>query len=291
MLAGSRWLGPYRRFLALTGAAARVPGGPNVGAVQQLSPTVQWIGPGTTVKVGGHQIPGGLLYVGRGLRAATGGGVEPALIDGSLPVRGRNPDHDGSTMGYWPSYADIKPQARAAYLSWLAGGRRDPDAYIGYVFLFFYGLERRALVDLPRDPSLTWEVPYLRAEVQRLLDLYRTNNSFRGYATGLLDVLDLQGTQGASGQASPPTLLAEHRYQPPTSLIVEIGSFASNNNPVPAEWALAWAWYHPEIHLRTPATRCTEEFAALFKSRYTAAHKDGIVVQTGKKRVGLVLRR
>lgn len=257
------------------------------GGVQQLSRTVQWIGPGTSTNISGQLVPGGMLYVGRGLRAATGSGIEPALIDPTLSVRGSRPDHSGATMGYWPTYADINPQARAAYLSWLAGGRRDPNAYIGYVFLFFYGLERRALVDIPKDSSLLWEVPHLRAEVQRLLGLYRANNSFRGYASRFLDVLDLQGSQGESGNAKPPALEVAHRYEPPTALAVEIGSFAADGKPVPADWALAWAWYHPEIHLRTPATRCPEEFATLFKARYTKSHQDGITVRATKKQIGV----
>ena len=252
-----------------------------------MSRTVQWIGPGASTNVSGQLIPGGMLYVGRGLRAATGSGIEPALIDPTLSVRGSRPDHSGATMGYWPTYADINPQARAAYLAWLAGGRRDPDAYIGYVFLFFYGLERRALVDIPRDSSLLWEVPHLRVEVQRLLDLYRSNNSFRGYASRFLDVLDLQGSQGQSGSAQPPPLEVANRYEPPTALKIEIGSFAADGKPVPADWALAWAWYHPEIHLRTPATRCPEEFAALFKARYTKTHQDGITVRATKKQIGV----
>lgn len=226
-----------------------------------------------------------MLYVGRGLRDATGSGIEPALIDPTLSVRGSRPDHNGATMDYWPTYADIDPRARAAYLSWLAGGRRDPNAYIGYVFLFFYGLERRALVDIPREASLLWEVPLLRAEVQRLLGLYRSNSSFHGYASRFLDVLDLQVSQGESANAEPPSLEVAHRYEPPTALAVEIGSFAAAGQPVPADWALAWAWYHPEIHLRTPATRCPEEFATLFKARYTKAHQDGITVRATKKQI------
>ncbi|GAA1450995.1 TerB N-terminal domain-containing protein [Mycobacterium cookii] len=257
------------------------------GGVQQLSRTAQWIGPGASTNIGGQLIPGGMLYVGRGLRAATGSGVEPALIDPTLTVRGSRPDHSGATMSYWPTYADINPQARAAYLSWLAGGRRDPNAYIGYVFLFFYGLERRALVDIPRDSSLLWEVPHLRAEVQRLLDLHRSNSSFCGYASRFLDVLDLQGSQGGSGNSKPPALDLTRRYEPPIALAVEVGSFAADRKPVPADWALAWAWYHPEIHLRTPATRCREEFATLFKARYTKSHQDGITVRPTKKQIGV----
>lgn len=256
--------------------------------VQQVSRHAHWIGPGTTTTVAGTPIPGGMLYIGRGLSSATNGGTEPALIDPSLKTNPRRPDHRGSSMGYWPSYHEITPEARAAYLAWLAGGRRDPHAYIGYVFLFFYGLERRALADIAGDPNLAWELPPIRAEVKRLIDLYRDNGSFRGYATRFLDVLDLQiASSSPDGAAAPPPLERENKWQPPTSLLVELGAFAADGRPVPADWALAWAWYHPEVHLRTPATRCTEEFAALFQARYTAAHGDGLVARPGREKVAL----
>jgi len=56
-------------------------------------------------------------------------------------------------MDYWPSYCEVSPRARAAYLRWLEDGRRDESTYIGYVFLFFYGLERRLLGDLGGNVS------------------------------------------------------------------------------------------------------------------------------------------
>ena len=89
-------------------------------------------------------------------------------------------------MGYWPSYSTIAPACRAAYLQWLADGRHAPDAYIGYVFLYFYGLERRLLVDSQRSAAARAERETLVAEVGRLLRIYGTNGSFRGYAEGLL---------------------------------------------------------------------------------------------------------
>ena len=72
---------------------------------------------------------------------------EPALIDPGLSVDTRAPDYAGTKMGYWPSYSSIPADCRAAYLHWLLDGRYAPGAYIGYVFLYFYGLERRLLVD------------------------------------------------------------------------------------------------------------------------------------------------
>lgn len=255
---------------------------PPGGGIQRISRTAQWVGPGGSAAFKGHSFPGGMVYIGRGLQAVDRSGTEPALIDLTLPVRANKPDHSGSTMGYWPSYDAITPEARAAYLSWQAGGRCAPNTHIGYVFLFFYGLERRALVDIPADPSQRWELPLIKAEVQRLDALYGVGTSFSGYASRFLAVLDLQMSHDDSEQPEPPPLIKEHRYEVPMGLTVEIGSFAADAHPIPADWALAWAWYHPEIHLRTPATRCPEEFATLFKARYTKAHKDGITVRPTK---------
>lgn len=248
--------------------------------VHQVGPNAQWYGPGTTAYVNGTALPGGMLYVGRSL-AAPDRSPEPALINPTLKVDTRSPDLFGSTMGYWPAYGDISPRARGAYLNWLAGGRTSPTAYIGYVFLFFYGLERRALVDIARNPQLRWELPHLRAEVTRLLDLYGDNSSFRGYATRFLDVLDFQNAEHGTAIQTPP-LTRTALWEPPASLLIELGSFAADGKPLPAAWALAWAWYHPEVHLRTPAFRCTDEFADLFKRRYADAHRDGLTIRATK---------
>ena len=53
-----------------------------------------------------------------------------ALIDVRLPVGASG---NGEDMPYWPSYSDIPPSSRYAYLRWLSGGRRDQDARLGLV--------------------------------------------------------------------------------------------------------------------------------------------------------------
>lgn len=247
-----------------------------VGKVHQVTPAAQWFGPEASARVAGQNLPGGMLYVGKGLPAPSAA-IDPALVDPSLKVDRRSPDRHGQTMGYWPSYDSISPGARAAYLDWLAGGRRDPSAYIGYVFLYFYGLERRALIDIANDPSLRWELPHLRTEVVRLIDVYDNNYSFRNYATRFLDALELLSATDKPA-TDPPTLTKELSWvEPPLSLQIRLGLFAAQQQPVPADWALAWAWTHPDIHLRTAAHRCTTEFAALFAIRYAEQYGDGIV--------------
>lgn len=146
-----------------------------------------WISPGQTVNVHGLELPGGMLYVGAGLPGANIGrsSVEPALINPALPIDRLQPDYAGHHMDYWPSYAEIPPASRAAYLEWLAHGR-PAGAYIGYVFLFFYGIERRVLVDARTSAQARAEIPALLTEVERLLELYAANNSFRRYASDFL---------------------------------------------------------------------------------------------------------
>ena len=141
----------------------------------------KWVQPGQTVKIGKHEIQGGLFYSGGRLMGLDGYTAESSLIDSTLKVDSKSPDYSGDNMGYWPSYGHISSSSRAAYIEWLASDRNDPDCYIGYVFLYFYGIERRLLVDgsdIPTSERIT-----LVDELHRLKRIYGTNRSFNGYVT------------------------------------------------------------------------------------------------------------
>ena len=209
-----------------------------------------WVPPGGRATVRGIELPGGMIYLGSRLAPTAGiRRVDPALID---PALATSPSHlsNGDGMGYWPSYSDIGPSNRGAYLSWLAGGRRDPSAYIGYVFLFFYGLERRVLVD-------RGDIAPIRAEVRRLLSIYSGNNSFRGYATDFLTV----------------TLLDRLASIDDNTLHSELGELAPDNGTAIAGFL---AWY--QMHRRPlPA-----QYAALVAASMEDA-KRGVVVKRSRK--------
>ena len=185
---------------------------------------------GQAAHAGGYTIHGGLVYAGSGLAAEKGGMPEPALIDPRLPVDTRNPDYAGTKMGYWPSYASIPPDCRAAYLHWLLDGRRAPVAYIGYVFLYFYGLERRLLVDSQWSPAARAEHPALVREVERLLRIYGANGSFSGYASDLLRFLSLGG--GLRRYLSPPPEQQEG-WELPFELRLGLGQLAADAGRCP----------------------------------------------------------
>ena len=246
-----------------------------------------WIPPGRDANVAGYTIRGGMVYVGSGLASINGLRVEPALIDPSLAVRRMNPDRAGASMPYWPSYSSISSEARAAYLEWLSAGRRDPNACIGYVFLFFYGLERRALVDAPASAAAKDDIAPIKKEIEQLLQVYGSNNSFRRYATQLLDVLSTLGT--ADGLVEPP--VERSGYDLPLATRVGIGRLITAGQAIPANWA--WSWYvtHPETgsRTRTLMRRCAREFADLFRVRYEREYDGGLRLKPNQSKLKMAI--
>ena len=216
-----------------------------------------------------------MVYFGAGLRPVSGyrGDIEPALLDPHRKVSSNRSDHSGQLMGYWPSYSSIDPASRAAYLHWLAQGRQDPGAYIGYVYLFFYGIERRVLVDARDSEQAKGEIDGLLAEVERLLQIYGGSNSFRGYARSFLAMARLLYRPIDLATLQPPR--SREGWEIPLSVKIALGAFAAEDKPIPPEWAYTWAICSPDIRLRTPAQRCPDEFGELFKIRYVEAFKDG----------------
>lgn len=270
----------------LRSAPAAVPAQP-VQSRARRSPQCEgdrfWIPAGESVTVSGRNI-GGMVYTGSGLKPMHlyRGDVEPALIDPRQRVSWSQPDHEGRLMSYWPYYTWIPPASRAAYLHWLSGGRKDPAAYIGYVFLFFYGIERRVLVDAQQSDEARSEVDGLLKEVERLLGVYGGNRSFQGYAGAFLSVSRLL-YRGVDPSALQPPRRRES-FMIPLSLKIGLGAFVAEDKPIPPEWAFGWVISHPEIRLRTAAQRCPEEFEALFKIRYAEAFPEGgLRIKPGKK--------
>jgi uncharacterized tellurite resistance protein B-like protein len=250
-------------------------------ASKQKSDT-RWVPAGESVTVAGFSLPGGMLYVGSALGRYDA--QEPSLLNPKLRIAKSYVDIEERLMSYWPSFHSISPEARRGYLQWLEGGRRDPLADTGYVFLFFYGLERRTLVDAVSDPQVKAEIPLIVKEVQQLLSIYGESRSFRGYAEGFLDYLSNQ-TLDPSLYLGPPPDAVAYSYEMPLPLRIGLGQHAANKRPLDATWALAWALADPNISKRTPVTRCKNVFAALFKLKYASTHPAGLMLAQNKTKL------
>lgn len=230
----------------------------------------EWVPRGETVTIAGLAVPGGLIWVGGSLPCRDDRSRnENCLIDPKLTVATK-PDVSGQYMSYWPSYSDISPSSRRAYLDWLAGPRNDPAAYIGYVFLYFYGLERRLMLD---DAASDRDI--VRAEVERLLSIYGDNHSFRRYATELLSA----ETIARGGVEANPAI--DHDiagYEVPLGIKIALGLRVRDGRPIEPDLLLAFVRTHPDTNLRTPARRASAELRDLFVAEVARTYPNGVKV-------------
>lgn len=261
-----------------TGIQPNTPSGPRNASVGR-SPPARWVRAGEPVKFGNAQLSGGMFYYGDWVPVA-GGGTRQYAVNPKLPASGSS-DVEGRSMPYWPSYADISPAARRAFLDWMAGGRQDPAYGVGLVFLFFYGLEHRLFVEGGDD------APLLVREVERLLAIYGANNSFNGYATNFLDFAWLaQGGRPELQNLSPER---SGGAEMDLSTRLYLGERLAASPALSAEDALRWVLAMPDTYLRTPAVRCFDEFVELWRLRFAQRYPAGLPV-TGKDRISLRYR-
>lgn len=244
----------------------------------------RWVHPGESIEIAGLNLPGGMLYVGGKLKAPNEGN-EPCLISGQLTVA-RVGNYRTRQMGYWPSYAEASPEERRAYLTWLSDGRSAPDCDIGYVFLFFYGLERRVIVDSRNDPAARNDWPAIHDELRRLIAIYgEKSESFNRYAGELLSWLAL-GERSIQLYKQPVPDFPR-TYELPPYLRLTLGQAALDRAPLPAQLALAWIRLSPDCYLRTAAIRCPDEFERLFAQRYHELFGAGLVLPKNRTKLKL----
>lgn len=243
-----------------------------------------WIAEGRSETVDGFAT-GSFVYVGNVLRTLNGLSTEPSLINPALPVDRSLANTTGIGMSYWPSYSSVSSASRRAYLQWLACGRNDPNAYIGYVFIFFYGLERRVYEFTQSHGSNADEVLAIGREVARLFRLYSPGSgSFRSYASALLDLIATLEPRARdiarSGEA--------HAFGPSSRWRLALGELALASKPIPAGHALEWV--RSSYSLATPAQRCAREFELLFHIRYAKRFGEGMLITPNKTCLDLTYR-
>ncbi|MEJ2862829.1 tellurite resistance TerB family protein [Actinomycetospora flava] len=218
----------------------------------------QWAGAGEPVVVAGATLEG--IY--------TGPATAPEVIDPGLPVDFGAPDWEADSVIGPPHYGELTPAARAAFLVWQRTGRRAEQAPAVWALLHLYGLERRILVDGDSDPELS-------REAAALGETYGSDPEVARVAKAL---------GGHRRPDSPPPLDDE---PVPDVLQVELGHRALASEPVDADWALAWAWFHPDIARREAAKRVPEDFARLWRYRFIERHPEGLPIRPRRRRLTL----
>jgi tellurite resistance protein len=241
------------------------------GRRTDASPLVPWVAPGMSVTVAGRTLTGGLIYVGTQL--SRGYRTDPSLINPSLPVAATvNPAEDLRTS-YWPDYASLSPNARCAYLNWLAGGRVDRNIDTAFLVLFFYGLERRLFLD-----QAIAEAAELVGEVERLMSLYGDRSPFGFHAQNFLTgaALLLRRPLPPVAPSSPGEAIYGDM---PLSTRCHLGTVLAQGRPLQSDDALLWILGTPEARLRTSGQRCFAELRNLFSIAFSARHPNGLAVR------------
>jgi uncharacterized tellurite resistance protein B-like protein len=236
-----------------------------------------WKKPKESVHIGVYKITGGFFYYGGQLNTLDKYGTESSLVDDTLPIENAPMTYSDDSLGYWAKYSELSAKGRGAYLEWLSSERNNPDTPIGYIFIYFYGIERRLLVDFNRGNVSDEECYSLYEEVLRLRNIYGENSSFYGYATNLIEYLSIIAPHIVSIDDSAivdsyHSLLFRYRL----ATVVKAGEAISPT------LALAWIEGYQEYNFRTPARRCKNEFEKLFIDRYIEKFGNGMKIKPNK---------
>ncbi len=239
--------------------------------------SLQWYPPGQTVLFEDLTLLGGMFYSTPLALDRTG---EPSAIVTTAKVS-KYSDAPSWDVGYYPAYENLLPSQRRTYLEWLAAGRRDQrpeERALGYLFLYFYGLERRIILDKDRDPALI-------EELLALLGHYTPHHKSRSLRSYFLSLAHygsrLIGTdqyryfwprffeidEGKTGDEAMKLVLAN---------LCELGE--------PMHWSIAYrlAMASPASRKSVVVCRAQQEFWTLFQTRYENDFSGGMNLKAAK---------
>jgi tellurite resistance protein len=237
--------------------------------------TSRFVGLGMRIEVAGRQLDSPLVYV-----APTTAAIDASTVVTSLPV-GRA--ERALPLTYWPSYFEASPDQRARYLDWLAAGRRDHEIDVGYLFMTFYGFERRALLDEADHEAVV-------AEVQRLLEERGSSEpSFLGYATSFLAFTTWRRLERVQDRELDQCVGRFARINP-DAFTVLLAAHTQQCKPLSAKHAADVVASFAGANRGVVAERAGTELANLFAIRYRDQFGDGLVPIAAKRSTTLKYR-
>ncbi|MEZ8106608.1 tellurite resistance TerB family protein [Vibrio cortegadensis] len=245
----------------------------------------RWLGEEETLVINGRKFTKGFFYFGGALSGLNGYGIEPSLVDKDRPASGVNDcdfEYQDDSLGYWPSFATLSKECRGLFLDWLASDRKNEDISIGYVFIYFYGFERRIIEDIGETKVSDVEFLAIFNEVARLLAIYGVNRSFRSYSSRLLELMyllrkNVMDDAGVKAPESNNSLAFKFR----------LAKNVQSGVALQSELALEWLKDTGEYLFKAPARRCEEEFAKLFKLKFDKKFPEGLRIKPNKTKLKL----
>ena len=240
--------------------------------------SLTWYPPGQPVQFEDLKLRGGMFYSAPKVLDWPG---EPSAIIANASVA-KHPDSSSNDLGYYPSYQNLPPSQRRTYLEWLACERRDThpeQRAIGYLFLYFYGIERRIILDMDRDPAIIDELLALLLHYGP----HHKSRSLRGYFLSL------------AHYGSRLMGIEHYRHYWPRCLDIDEGKTGEEVMKLvlanlhelnePLHWSIAYRLALADQNSRKSVvvTRAQQEFWSLFQSRYENDYPGGIALNAAKQ--------
>lgn len=234
---------------------------------------VQWASQDEILEVANYHIEHPMTYWASGKTRI----AEASCIEKNLPVSKPISEPIGA-LGYYPRYENMTPGQRGNYLQWLATGKQGQLDDIGYAFVYFYGLERRVLID-GQDINLI--IP----EVVRLLRCYPESRSFNGYLSSF--VAFAVARTGIKSMTNEGFMLCFERAllnsYPEDLLAVILCWYYLHNLPLPSRWAFDVARQDIRTTRSVVVDRAPEQFMSLFMQKYREQFGDGMMLKVSDR--------
>ncbi len=241
---------------------------------------MRWFPKGETLKVAGVTIQSPGLYVSSAAQSRYYNAVDPSEI--LIHAKIRRPQGRVDELGYWPWYAHIEPEQRYAYLEWLASDRKSLPQNEGMLFMYYYGIERRLLVDEEDHAWGLQEIIRLRKADEHRAGT-KEGRSFRRYSTSFIWYEIARSPERFNEEAIAKATELTERWTPDL-LSAPLSWLAEQNKPLPASFAQIVASELPSAQRSVVTKRVPEEFAELFAARYHKEYgDDGISLRISKR--------
>jgi tellurite resistance protein len=238
-----------------------------------------WFGRGKSVEVAGFQLHDPLVYASYDPSQNYAWATDPSEI--LLHAEVARPRGAVADTPYWPWYSRLDAEQRYEYLEWLASGKQSLPRHDGYLFLYFYGLERRMLVDEADHELVIREVVRLRK-----LDAPRAGTkegrSFRSYSSGLLWYEVARVPERFDERAFSTVCRLTEQWTSDT-IAAATAWLARKNNPLPAHLALHMARLNPRSQQSVVTKRVGDQFETLFSKRYLDANDGGLRMRISRQ--------
>jgi uncharacterized tellurite resistance protein B-like protein len=173
----------------------------------------------------------------------------------------------------------LTPGQRHTYLRWMAEGRRTLPPEDGYLFIFYYGLERRALVGKHDTERILGEVEQLRRLHHEAAGRTR---SFRRYSSSFVWFL-VAGDPRSLPEPSVRRLAQSTHSWSDDHLAAALAWAVANGRSLPTWLAFTVAGQLPGAKRSVVVRRVGDEFQKLFARRYAETYEHGLALETARR--------